>query len=196
MIKNIFIYAIGFIFLTTVLSFNFVDERNIRAYDCDVWQSQGNKTPHPESLSDCVARGLEMTSNPALDYDDFLYTTTIPLENHKKYHFFVLEKLDKKLVSSVDVAYVVYNQDDRTPDHDYLFIRNFRTNQWELLNDMIVLPLEDEKLDSSKDINFQYVNSNSEMMFLSTGNLISTDFFEAKVVVNQGDIIQEKSVVG
>lgn len=159
----------------SVTSYDFVNERNIAGIGCQVWQGTNY---FPESPASCVAR-TDMTSNPALDYDDNSYTNDNFFSGHKNFHFFVLKNVPR-LSIHLDFAYISFNSDERGSDYQSVYIRNFKTRNWEFVNSVNVEALNTGNLDSSVGLSRDYIR-NGEVWIISTGHLINSDYFSARI---------------
>lgn len=179
----VLILMIALVSATQVTNYEFTTEQNIEAQGCQVWQGSNY---FPESLASCTARA-DMTHDPSLDYDDNLYTQDTQITGHKNFHFFILKEVPRT-ANHLDFAYVSYNSEDRVPDVHEVYIRNFQTRRWELVNSANVGMLDTANLDSSVTLNRDYIQ-NRQVWILSTGNLINSDYFSARVTYETPQIV-------
>ena len=157
-------------------SYDFVHERDVKAYQCRLG-------PHPTKFPDyfdaeiCNRQFLEITHDSRLDQPDKLAVGGDTWTNYATHHFFVLENIDKSDLRGFSVNYVSYNGYYIGEEHHYLYVKNFETNGWELIDEAIVPRLKQGFMEYASDFGSQedYVNDDGEMWFMGTeGPLSST----------------------
>ncbi|MBW2970894.1 hypothetical protein KY320_01905, partial [Candidatus Woesearchaeota archaeon] len=149
--------------------YDFVCENDIEAYQCRLG-------PHPADFPDyfdeeiCNREFLDITQDERLDWPDEQAVGGLSWTNYATHHFFVLEDVDGNKLKRFAVGYVTYNKYHDGEEHHYLYVKNFATNEWELLDDTYVLRYEQGLLGHISDFGDKsnYVNSESEMWFMGT----------------------------
>lgn len=173
------------IFWPGLKTYDFVRERDIKAYICRLGPNPRDFPPAFNSTI-CNREFTDITSRSELDIADKNAIDGVSWTNYATHHFFVLKNVDEAKLRRFAVGYVSMNKNHMGNVRNYLYVKNFATNKWEKLSEAVV-PMNKQGFMGyiSKFGNLaDYVNENGEMWFMGTSgprsNLeIATDSFGA-----------------
>jgi hypothetical protein len=163
--------------------YDFVHEEDIKAYQCRLG-------PHPLDFPDifnaeiCNREFLEMTNSGDLDIPDKIAFGGDAWTNYATHHFFVLENVDGSKLRRFAVGFVSMNKYYNGKEHHYLYVKNFATNEWEVLSEALVARNKQGFMGHISNFGDKsdYVNEENEMWFMGTegqhsGKAIGSDAF-------------------
>lgn len=173
--------------------FNFQLEQNIRAYECRVG---GYTSDLPTSFDDCYYVN-EITSHPGLDYDDESYAEQTSYAGASQHTIFKIENPGLRYPLKRFKVHYVSHLESGNPETHSLYIRNFNTGEWELLDDEELHQGEESLLTytSNWGNKQKYLDTNGDMWFLTTDGRISfgsidTDYFYVRNSYSILDIVK------
>lgn len=162
--------------------YDFVDEIDIDGYVCRMGPYP-TEFPQDVSASECNRQFTEITGDDRLDWPDEDAVGGPAWHNYATHHLFVLKNVNECRLRRFIPAYVVYNDYYETEENYHLYVRNFDSGEWELLDEAYVDRYEQELLGYCSGFGGQteYVE-NGEMWFMGTekalaGGSIGSDAF-------------------
>ncbi len=163
-------------------TYDFVNQEDISASNCRYGQYS---TELPNPVMDCDYL-YDFTSHGALDYRDDTSTYFPGWANYGSMHLFELTDVSTRSLKNIKVKYFSYNFNYQYTKLHSLYVWNFNTLNWELLEEAEVSPGVIHGFDVKMNNNLRDYVEEGRLIFGATDGentfgAINSEFFEAKL---------------